>query len=224
MNPKRQVFQDNVISTIEKMVPGGGNKAFYQAFFDSMDDAAFHQWALKLKDGTARLSAFCPNFGKGKMTIKGNLALMRSLGFEPYQRLWIPAEGGTREYLSQPYLIGYAPVTRQAQFLSKKISIPKNKSRVDEVTGQPTGESKGSKISAPENQLLEAMGLTSTLMEVNKGRGGDEGMYRAMNTYASKTGEVSLQSTLPYATGVKSTKALDHYLKGAMIGSTLTYK
>lgn len=224
MNPKRKAFQDNVIDVIERMVPGGGNKGFYENFFASMNDEEFHKWVLSLEAKEARLSAICPNFGKGNMTIKNNIKIMRELGFEPYQRLWIPADGGTREYLSQPFLIGYAPLTRQAQFLSKKISIPKNKTKVDEITGQPTGESKGAKISAPEAQLLDAMGLNNTLMELSKGRGGDEGMYRAMSAYVSKTGKVSLASVMPYSTGVKSTNALDHYLKGSMIGSTLTHK
>ena len=225
MNSKRKAAQDKIIDVIDRTAPGGKNKEFYVQFFESMDDNEFHKFMEDLRDGKSRLSIFAPNFSEqGKITIKNNLKILRELGFEPYQRIWIPAEPGRRAYLSKPMLVGYSPITRQAQFLNKKQSMPKNKNVVDEITGQPTSESKGSKISAPEAHVLESMGLKYTLLELMKGRGGDEGMYRAIQAYSSKTGKVSIQSAAQHSTGVKSTQSLNHYLRGAHIGSTLVNK
>jgi hypothetical protein len=110
---------------------------------------------------------------------------------------------------------------RQAQLLVKKISIPEDNKSVDDFTGQPTGKSKGSKISYPETQILAALNLDNNLTELLKFRGGDVKGFDAMNNSISKTGGVSLASIEKLGTRVKSTETLHTLLTCMHIGNTL---
>jgi hypothetical protein len=105
--------------------------------------------------------------------------------------------------------------------LEKKISIPAHNNTVDDLTGQPTGPSKGAKISYPETQVFASMGLYNTLSELMKFRGGDLAGFDAMNKSISQTGSVSLKAIEPYASGVESTKTLKVFLTGMHLKSTL---
>lgn len=129
--------------------------------------------------------------------------------FNHYEKLWITPEDGGPTYLTPPkYLIIKVPVRRQAQLLVKKISIPENNRVVDKLSGQATGPSKGAKISLPETQILDALNLPNTLLELLKIRGGDEGAFRAYNASISRTGYASQSELANYATGVDSTATL----------------
>jgi hypothetical protein len=166
-----------------------------------------------------------PNFGASKINLKRNYAIMRELGIEPYQSVWIPEKNNTRSFLTpNKYFVGYFPLARQAQFLQKKINIPKDDRVTDQITGQVTGDSKGAKVSAPEMHCMIAMNLENNLVEMMKVMGGDAGAYSAANAYIDRTGEFSLSQVEQYSTGVQATKALEQYFRAAHIRINLTAK
>lgn len=211
----RKAAQEFWLDFIEELVPGGQNKEIYQKFFDSMDDAQFEAFVSKIENGSANMAIWIPNFAKSKVSTKNNLKIAEKYGIKFFQKVWIPAKQGVRKYLTpKPYLILDLPVRRQAQLHDKKISIPENNNSVDYITGQPTGASKGAKISFPELQVLTTMGLDKTAIEFMKIRGGDSGSFNALNAVMDRNGSVSQAEIEPYSTGVKSTKALKHMLLG----------
>lgn len=225
MAKNRKEAQSFILDMIDEMCPGGPNKEIYLELFSKMDDKQFETYMLGLQQGTIRLAVVEPNFAKSKINLKRNFAIAKKLNHQFFQRVWIPAKNGNRSYLSPvPYLIVDLPLRRQAQLLSKKISIPEDNNSVDNFTGQPTGKSKGAKISFPETQLLAAMGLDKTLEELLKYRGGDEKGFNAMNVIIDRTGQVDLSTIAPYAGGVKSTQTLNQFLRGAHLKSTLIQK
>lgn len=222
MSPKRQKTQELYLKIIKRMLPNGENVKLYEQKFASMNDEQFDTFMHDLKSKKTRLVVVMPNGSKETVDIKNNFEISRSLGREPFERVWIPATATKRAYLTPiPYLVIPKEVRRQAQMVSKKITLPEDVNSVDLVTGQPTGKSKGAKISYPEVKVLAAMGLDHTLEEMLKYRGGDEGGYRAMTTMLDRTGEVSLSQIEPYSTGVKSTQALSCFLKAAHIKGNL---
>ena len=113
------------------------------------------------------------------------------------------------------------PVRRQSQSLTKKISIPEDNNTVDTFTGQPAGKSKGARIQYNELQVIAAMGLDNTAIELIKMRGGDVGGYRALNMSLKKTGMVDLNYANQFSTGVESTKTLKVMLTGCHLRSTI---
>ena len=116
------------------------------------------------------------------------------------------------------------PLRRQAQLLIKKISIPEDSKTVDDYTGQPTGKSKGSKLSYPEVQVLAALNLDQSLIELMKYRGGDEKGFDAMNRSIARTGGVRMDMIESLGTITKSTETLQTMLTCMHIAANLTTK
>jgi hypothetical protein len=153
--------------------------------------------------------------------VERNLKVAKQWGHEFFEKIWLPGPDG-QMYLSPiPYLVIELPLRRQAQHLIKKISIPEDNRSVDNLTGQPTGRSKGSKLSYPEFQVLAALNLDANITEMAKYRGGDTGGFNAMNKQIANTGTVSQESIEHLSTGVESTKTLHTLLVAMHLSNTL---
>lgn len=218
----RKGAEEFILKYINKLIPDSDNNKMYQDYFKTLSDTQFKEWMGKLATGEEILTIVAPNLSAKKLNVKRNLDLGKELGHEFFKRLWITSDDGKQKrLLPRKHLVYKLPIRRQAQLLVKKISIPKDNNVRDVNTGQASGESKGAKISYVELQLLSALGLDNSILEVMKTRGGDEGAFRAMNTYISRTGDVSNDEIMPHETGVKSTKLLSTYLKAAHLDNTL---
>jgi hypothetical protein len=222
MAGNRTKAQAIILDGIEALCPGSPNTAIYKKLFDDMSDTQFGRFIDSLDDGAAKLAIISPNLGKFPLSVERNLGVARLWGHEFFQQVWMEGQDGSPDYLSvEKYLVIDLPLRRQAQLLVKKISIPEDNKSVDNLTGQPTGKSKGSKISFPEMQIMLAQGLDQSVKELMKVRGGDEKAFRAMNDSIAKTGGASLAALDSLNTRVKSTETLRSYLTAAHLENTL---
>lgn len=218
----RKEAEAEVLKYIQAIDASGQNTQLYRDKFSKMSDREFELMIDGLENGTERLCIVMPNFGTTKITVENNFRVADMLGYSFFQRICMPARDGLPAYLSPiPYPIFDLPLRRQAQLLEKKISIPQDNNSVDNLTGQVTGASKGSKISWPETEVIASMGLDKSLTELLTVRGGDAGAYNAMSALIQRHGYVNLHDIAPYATGVKSKKALNVLLNSMMLSSTL---
>lgn len=221
----RKEVEEFILENIDAILPGSPNKEYYvKQVFARMNDKEFEQFMHDLQDDKRMLAIITPNLSKGpKLDIKRNIALAEKLGHSFFQKIVFgPSEGRPGYITPIPYLVIKIPLRRQAQHLIKKISIPEDNHSVDDFTGQPTGNSKGSRLSYPETQVLAALDLTSTLAELLKYRGGDRGGFTAMNNAINKTGGVRLGAIEADATGVESTKTLRVFLTSMHLKNSLT--
>ena len=203
-------------------MPGSENTEIYKKLFANMSDEQFDDFMQKLKSGQNRLAIIAPNLYKQKLKVQRNLEIAKELGHNFFQRIWIEGKNERPTYLTPiPYMVVDLPLRRQAQLLVKKISIPEDNKTIDQLTGQPTGSSKGSKISYPEIQVLAAMGLDDTLLEFLKFRGGDIKGFNAMSKMISTRGGVSLNTIERFAGGVEATKTLKSFLTSMHLSNTL---
>ena len=225
VHTKRSVTEAFIIKYIGELLPGKGitpNQKIYKDLFAGMSDKEFLTFMTGLRDGNIKLSIIAPNFSEDKLDIDRNFKIAEELGHEFFERIWMHDEDGSPAYLSPiPYLVIDLPLRRQAQLLVKKVSIPEDNKSIDDLTGQPTGKSKGSKISYPEVQILAALDLEECLNELMKYRGGDERGFAAMNDSISKTGSVTLVSISHLASGVVSTQTLKTLLTSMHVQNTL---
>jgi hypothetical protein len=219
----RKAAEKQIIADISLIANDGGkNAAVYQEMFDRLTDEEFHQFMVSIDSPDGFLPIYEPVMSGAKIDPVRNIAIGRSWGHEFYQHIQVPAIGSVPAYTTPiPYLVTWSPVRRQAQLLAKKISVPSHNRSVDELTGQPTGDSKGSKVSNVEAGVLSARGEDAAIEELFKYRGGDEAGFRAMNMQAERSGRVSLQSIAPFAGGVKSTHTVYTYLTGMHLQNTL---
>lgn len=222
MAGNRKAAEAVCLEMVEALLPGGGNLQIYQNFFAQMDDQAFESFINGLDEGSIRLAIIAPINSQAKLDTARNLELAKKWGHNFFERIWMDGKEGSPPYLSpKKYLVVDLPIRRQAQFQVKKISIPEHTRSVDNLTGQPTGASKGSKISYPELQILAALGLNECIVEFIKFRGGDEKGFDAMNKSIAETGGVSLAAIDALGTQVRSKQTVSTLLTAMHLKNTL---
>lgn len=222
MAKNRKAFEQTVIAGIEQLCPGSPNTKMYRDFFAGLSDEELDTFVNDLRVKKKRLSIIAPNFGAQQLRVDRNLEIAKEWGHNFYERIWMNPGNGIPPYLTpRKYLVIDLPLCRQAQHLVKKISIPEDDKTIDDLSGQPTGGSKGSKISYPEVQILSALNLEKSLTEFLKARGGDQTAYNALITSINQTGGASLDQIEKLGTKVQSQKSLSVLLMSMALDNTL---
>lgn len=205
----RKAAEALCLSLLKKLAPGGHTVNMTAKMFQRMSDAEFDQYIKDLETGNKFLIAFSPNFGKEGISVENNLKLAESLGHKFFHRLHYEENGDDPEYQTPiEFMVVDLPVKRQSQTIDKKISVPEDNKTIDALTGQPTGDSKGARLSFPELQLCAAMELDNTSVEFMKVLGGDNKAMAAYNAMLSQTGKARLSTVELYSGGVESTHTL----------------
>lgn len=230
MNKKRQEVTDFFVKQFDEILPGDkSNGERLRKQLDAMSDAQFENYLRKL--GPARtpeeianrevLPFYCPVGYEHRISIARNHRIVRELGRDLSHRL-VMTDGPTGQQYVTPhkYPVYDLIVRRQSQTLLKKRSVPEHNQRVDDLTGQPTALSKGSRISAPELAALASRGLDNTILEFINFRGGNVEGYREMFRRLVEDGECSLES-LKGVGKVKSTATASILLNCMHIGNNL---
>jgi len=211
-----------ILKWVEQILPGGENVKIYKEYFSRTNDKAFDALMQDLSTGVKVLPIYTPNFGKNKLSVERNLNLAKELGFNFFNKLWMGAKDDCPKYLTPlEYVVMDLPVRRASQLLTKKLSVTDNNNSVDMVTGQLSSTAKAASISYPEIQVLSAMGMDNTVVELIKYRGGDSKGLVAMNAMINKYGTTNLKTLDNYAGGVASTASLKTYLTAMHIKNSL---
>jgi hypothetical protein len=172
-----------------------------------------------LKDG-GLLHITVPNGIGDGLQIERNLALLDKYKRKVFHHIELSDGEGNRYLTPIPYMVIDLPIRRQEQSLTKKISVAEDNKRIDDLTGQATGPSKGSRISFPQVQMLYAQGAEQSIREFIKFRGGDEEAYRQMEQMIAETGEVDMDA-IPDTGEVRSISTLRTFLKGMHLNNNL---
>jgi hypothetical protein len=222
MNAKRKAAEETILKYIDKIAPGGKNKEIYENLFKNMSDSDFDRFMVGLRDKTITLAVICPIGNEVKLTTENSMKVAEELGYKFEQHITI---SGSKELpdVTTPikYVVMLLPFRRAAQLLTKKISIPENDRYIDPRTGQVTNVSQSSKLTLPEIQLLNGMGINKATRELLKIRGGDIGAQNALKTLLFTQGSASQAQIEQYATGVESTKTLNAFFNAMHIKTTL---
>lgn len=223
MNAKRQKIEAWFIELLKKVDNSGLNAEIYlNKVFKPMTDKDFHQFIQDLKSEKRHLVIYAPNYGPVKLDLKKNIAIAKSLGRDFFEKIWIEGRDGLPTQLTPvKYFVIPTACRRQAQLISKGISIPKNMRTINALTGQPTGESQAAKISMPELQLCVSAGMNKSMLELMKYRGGDVRGGAALHGMLTRFGRASLQSLQPFASGVESTNFVNSLFTAAHIKTNL---
>lgn len=220
----RKAAEAVILKRMAQASPTGPTVGIYRDHvFPNMSDEDFHSLMQRIKKKEVRLPIIIPNFGQGGESMQRAIDLANEMGHDFYQYIWIyPNDGKTPAYrTNKKFPVMPLPWRRQSQVQNKKVSIPRHNQSIDELTGQPAGDSKGSAISSSELQVLSSLELGDMITEMISARGGDVKLFAAMNDVIDKTGEVSMASIKHLAGGVESTKTLHTYLNCMHLSNTL---
>lgn len=216
MAKNRAKAQAVILQIINKLDPSGDNGKLKEQEFAAMSDEQFDLWIEAIRSGKDTIAMVCPNLKSNRaMSTRNNLKVGAELGIEFFQRVWMVNPVTGDEYLTpKKYLICHPPVRRQIQTRENKMAVPKDNSKIDELTGQVTGDSGKSSISSPEMLVLVAAGLVRTTEEFMKMRGGDEVALRYSDQQIINTGGVSLDQVGRIPSKARATTTLSTFLRG----------
>lgn len=218
----RKAAEDSIMSFIKDIDKSGYNVDKYKIIFKNMSDKDFDLYMKDIRDGKATLVLFKPLYEAKSVTMENNLKIAPKYGLEFFEHLIYSNNEDSPDYKTPiKYLVVDLPYRRQSQTLVKKISIPDNNKVIDELTYQPTGDSKGAKVSYPELQVLIGMGLENSISELIRFRGGDRNGFNAYNSMFLRYGNANLKALENYSTGVESTKTLKVYLTALHLTNTI---
>lgn len=218
----RKAFTDFVVKNVGEIIPKAPYVKVLKEQLEALSDEQFEAYVTYLEENDGTIPIVVPNFSEVKIDVNRNIALGKKLGHEFFQHLILtdPVTGLTYRTPIK-YLVMQMPLRRQQQLLEEKISIPDTNRRVDDLTGQPTGPSKGASWTFPEAQVMRSQAAYRALEEGFKYRGGDIKGFQAMNRAVMETGGVSLDDLQKTPTDVKSTDTLRTYLLAAHLDNNL---
>lgn len=207
---------------INELVPNGQVVEDMETVLNELSDEEFDQYMELLESGEEIISIAVPNLGKDKLELERLLDVGTQLGHSFFERLWLTdAKTGVTSLTPEAYLVVDLPLRRQQQLLAKKVSIPDHNRQIDELTGQPVGDSKGAALSGPELQILRSQGLDRPVLEMIKARGGDEKARRILYRQIHESGSASLEDVMQAGTRVKSTETLSTLLTAMHLKNNL---
>jgi hypothetical protein len=227
----RTQVTDFIVNAIGMIIPGDDyNPKVTRARLEAMNDRDFDLYVRSLakpetEEGLEKqeiIPFVSPSFDETRITMDNLMLVADVVGLKLFERLWITDPQTNLTYLTpHEYPVLNMMVRRQAQMLTKKSSIPEDARHVDELSGQVTGKSKGSKISFPEVQAQLAQNLESTLIEEIKIRGGDQVSQNEFDRQLIEHGESSIEDVTSDGTITKSTSTLAKLLRGQMLDNNL---
>jgi hypothetical protein len=211
----RKAFTDYVIKYMDRILPGAECIQLFKSQLEAMTDEQFESYVTDLEQGKQNLHLTIPNGGKHQISIERNFEVAKEVGVEFFQQLRLTDPVTKAVYLTpKKYLVVDLVVRRQAQLLVKKQSIPEDNLHVDQLTDQPTGVSKGAKISFPELQILGAQEMDVALHELISIRGGNRKAYNLMRRTIIESGSVRQAHLANTGTRAKAIDVMGILLNG----------
>jgi hypothetical protein len=210
-----------LIEDFDGAFPGHQNTELLLNYFNSLNDDQFEQILSLMESGDFIIPLVAPNLADFKLDQQTILNYADQIGHNFFERIWMADPNDpTKTYLTpNKYLVVDLVMRRQAQTIDHKMSVPKDDSIIDDLTGQSTGESKGSSVTFPELQLLSSYGLDNSVIELIKVRGGDNESYRVMEQQIVETGTAELNVAISTGTRPKTITTLSTLLKTAHLGN-----
>lgn len=227
----RKQVTDFIVNSLSMIIPGEPyNPTVARERLEAMNDSEFDQYIRSLRkpktdqerEQQEILPFVSPIMDDTRITMDNLMLVAESAGLKLFQRLWITDPQTGAVYLTpNEYPVLDMLVRRQAQMLTKKSSIPEDARHVDEMSGQVTGKSKGSKISFPEVQAQLAQNLEMTLIEEIKIRGGDEGAQLEFDRQLIEHGEASIDDVTVDGQVTKATSNVAILLRGQLLDTNI---
>ena len=209
MAGNRKAATDWLVKFVDELVPNSPNGERIRTELEALTDDQFEALMDDFENGEDWPSIIIPTGAPYDVNVDRNLAIGEREGVKFFERIWRTDRSTGQEILSNtPALIMDIPIRRQKQHLDEKSSIATDNRHVDELTGQPTGASKGSAISNPQALILRSRGLDEALIEFMKVRGGDSKAFAYSNKAIWERGVVSLDEISKLGTRTKSVENL----------------
>lgn len=219
MNPKRKEVEKLVYETFDKLDTTGKNTEYYKKLFADMSDEQFAKFIKKDFPFKFHMTPFeiSPSMDDINNACKViGVPLLEKVSM-PY--LYTDKDG--RAPNSKECLVGYIPLKKMKQFITKKNAMSTNISERDMKSGLLVNFDKNGKTSDREMESLAVMGLDNTMKELSRHRADSmeakSNLYSAINTL----GQVKLEDVPVDIDDSLSKNLMNTYLVGSLLNSNL---
>lgn len=218
----RKEIEKEILWFAKQFTLGGGNHQVYTNLFANMSDEHFKQFWNSICD-EGFIPMYVDNYDPKEVVDYDNIVrLAKELDIPLEQPVIITdPDSGLKHTTPETGIVGMAEVRKQRQILAKKFGASKHDYSKEDLTGQPTGDSKAGGISNPELQVLLSLNLPKVAKELADVRGGDSGAYNAYKNDILTTGTTTVQSALQRGSGVKSLQTAHFLLRARLLDNNL---
>lgn len=222
MLKNRKEIERDILWFAKRFTLGGKNHQVYTNLFAEMTDDHFKNFWNSICDN-GFIPMYVDNYDPKEVVDYDNIVkLAKELDIPLEQQLIIhDPDSDITHTTPETAIVGIAEVRKQRQILAKKFGASKHDHSTEDLTGQPTGDSKAGGISNPELQVLLSLGLSTLAKELADVRGGDKGAYNAYKNDILTTGSATVQSALQRGTGVKSLQTAHFLLRAQLLDNDL---
>ena len=217
---KRETIEKMILKVMKRLDPAGDNEKRWAEFFKSLDDKKFAAFMEHVRKCECQLNLVMPNMKK-TLKVSDLVEAAKMVNLKLAHRLWLYDKVSGRKYLTnEEHLVLMLPIRRAQQEWDKKLSVPSRDKSVDLLTGQVVGDDRNCALAMDEMRSLGSRGLTNTLIELAKVRGGDVAAYGDFKRQMQENGSVKLSSLDP-STRVRSADMAKILFRGMMLDCNL---
>lgn len=218
----RKEIENDILFLAKRFTPGGFGHQVYTNLFTAMSDEQFKVfWNSVVDNGF--IPMYVDNYKRKEMIdfdLMGKLAKDLDIPLEQ-QLIFVDPDSGLEHTTPETAIVGIVETRKQRQLQTKKFGASKHDHSIEDLTGQPTGESRAGGISNPEIQVLLGLGLKTVCKELADVRGGDNDAYKAYKNDILTTGSTNTESSLQRGSGVKSLRTVHFFLRGRLLDNNL---
>ena len=219
-------FNDKKKKIIEKLKlidifdKEGKNSKRYIDLISKMNEKELGKFIDTLKSGKDQIFVYMNNF-EAREDLENAKKLAKKLNVKLFHKLIYKDDTTGITYKTPAeYPVLKLPIRRLQQFLDEKMAVPDGDTKTDMLTGQVIQGNRSSSLTSPEMQMLYGKGLTTTLNELMKVRGGDFYAYAEFKRQLEETGIGSLDVLDP-STRARSATIGNVFLKGMHLDSNM---
>ena len=192
----------------------------FKASIDEMTDNQLLTFMKDVRDGRNQFTFVKPNMSGNPIKVDYVFDAMKQAGLAITSRIeFTDPTTGLRTLTNEDAILTRLPVRVQEQLGDKKLGVPFSDGKIDEITGQVTGNDRAASVTSPESQMMNTRGLNKTLYELKVGRGGNVALYRDMKQMGEETGKIHMDD-INVDTRRRAAVMLEAYFQGMHLDGT----
>ena len=219
MNAKRKEAEELIYKVFDALDSTGKNSNYYKELFAPMRDKEFEDYMKG--DFPFRFHARSFEIEPKMQDIEDACEILEVPLLEKVYLPYLYRDKNGKPVNSKECLVGYVPIKKMKQFITKKNAMSTDISKRDMKSGLLVEFDKNGKTSDREMEALAVMGLDNTIEEMSRPRADAMRSKTAMYSTINTLGQVSAKDAPVDIDDSIAKNTLNTYLLGSLLNSNL---
>ena len=219
MTEQRKKAEELIYKVMDKLDKTKANSDYYKKLFASMSDKEFESYMKR--DFPFRFHMRPFEIEPTMAEINDACEVLKVPLLEKVSLPYLYTDSNGRAVNSKECLVGYVPLKKMKQFITKKNAMSTDISERDMKTGLLVSFDKNGITSDREMEALAVMGLDNTIKELSRPRADAMNAKSIMYSNINSTGNVSLSDVPVDVDDSLGKNLMNVYLVGSLVNSNL---